>query len=70
MFSGADLGQILTELPKQAPKGQASRWSGGMLPQDIFGFYSLKSPFLGFRDIQTGYFRVLLIAGDKRSPQS
>ena len=37
------------QLPKGAPKVQTSGGSGGMLPQDIF--------FLGFRVIQTGYFR-------------
>ena len=57
---GADLRDTYTDrFPKRAPKVQAYRrvgGSGGGLPQEfVFGFLLLKSPFLGFRVIRTGY---------------
>ena len=42
--------------PKRAPKAQASSGVRGLAPpRNYLDFYSLKSPFLGFRVIQMGY---------------
>ena len=45
--------------PKRAPRAQASRGIRGILPRgNVVDFNSLKSPFLGFWVIQTGYWSV------------
>ena len=42
--------------PKRAPKAQAFSGVRGLAPpRNYLDFYSLKSPFLGFRVIQMGY---------------
>ena len=48
--------RINTGFPKRAPKAQASSGVRGRAPpRNCLDFYSLRSPFLGFRVIQTGY---------------
>ena len=46
----------IDRFPKRAPKAQAFSGVRGLaLPRNYLDFYSLKSPFLGFRVIQVGY---------------
>ena len=49
--------RIMTDrFPKRAPKARAfSEVRGLAPPRNYLDFYSLKSPFLGFRVIQMGY---------------